>query len=176
MGLSKNGSPTHRAYVSGFDSILEHLFSSSALCTVDDGGCVSLPPFVRNTLERRADSPAVVIGLHETEPCLRAYDSGYVRILHADHERCRSAETAEAHHVRARRTFGFTEEASYGPDGKITLPPLMRRKGKIEDLALFVGTGGTFEIWNPQLALEAGDVSLRELTIWRLEEFSPPAN
>jgi MraZ protein len=176
MGLSKNGSPTHHVYAPGFNSILEHLFSSSALCTVDDGGSVSLPPFVRNTLERRADSPAVVIGLHETEPCLRAYNSGYVRILHADHERCRSAETAEAYHTRARRTFGFTEEASYGPDGKITLPPLMRRKGKIEDLALFVGTGGTFEIWNPQLALEAGDVSLRELAIWRLEEFPPPAN
>jgi MraZ protein len=120
---------------------------------------------------------AVVIGVHETDHCLRAYDRGYVRILHAHHERCRSAESSsEAHHARARRIFGFTEEVSYGRDGKITLPPLMRRKGKIEDLALFVGAGGAFEIWNPQLALEAGDVSLRELAIWRLEESPPPAN
>jgi MraZ protein len=156
---------------------LEHLFNSSALCTVDADGCVSLPPFVRTALERRSDSPDVVIGLHETDPCLRAYDRGYVRILHADHERCRPAEgSCEAHHARARRIFGFTEEASYGPDGKITLPPLMRRKGKIADLALFVGAGGTVEIWNPQLALEAGDAALQELAIWRLEEFLPPAN
>lgn len=156
---------------------MEHLFNSSALCTVDAGGGVSLPPFVRATLERRSDSPAVVIGLHETDPCLRAYDRGYVRILHADHERCRPAESSpEAYHARARRIFGFTEEASCGLDGRITLPPLMRRKGKIENLALFVGTGGTFEIWNPQVALEAGDVALRELAAWRLEEFLPPAN
>jgi MraZ protein len=163
--------------VPGSNSILDHLFNSSALCTVDVGGCVSLPPFVRTALERRSDSPAVVIGLHDTDPCLRAYDRGYARILHADHERCRLTESSsEAHHLRARRIFGFTEEASYGLDGKITLPPLMRRKGQIEDFALFVGTGGTFEIWNPQLALEAGDVALRELAIWRLDELPSPAN
>ena len=47
---------------------------------------------------------------------------------------------------------------------------MMRRRGKIEDLALFVGTGGTFEIWNPHLALESGDADLRELAAFRLEE------
>jgi MraZ protein len=128
-------------------------------------------------LERRSDSRTVVIGVHETDPCLRAYDRGYVRILHADHERCRLAESSsETDHARARRIFGFTEEASYGLEGQITLPPLMRRKGKIEHLALFVGTGGTFEIWNPQLALDGGDVGLRELATWRLDEFPPSPN
>jgi MraZ protein len=156
---------------------LEHLFSSSALCAVDAGGCVSLPPFVRTALERRSDSPAVVIGLHDIDPCLRAYDRGYVHILHAEHERCRLAENgSEIHYARARRIFGFSEEAACDYEGRITLPPLMRRKGKIEDLALFVGTGGAFEIWNPQLALEAGDTALRELAIWRLEEFLPPTH
>jgi MraZ protein len=156
---------------------LDHFFNSSALCAVDADGCVSLPPFVRTTLERRSDNPAVVIGVHETDSCLRAYDRGYVRLLHADHERCGPVESSsEAHYARARRVFGFTEETSCGADGRIKLPPLMRRKSKIEDLALFVGTGGTFEIWNPLLALEAGDAALRELAIWRLEEFLPPAN
>ncbi len=47
---------------------------------------------------------------------------------------------------------------------------MMRRKGKIEDLALFVGVGGTFEIWNPYVALESGDEDLRDLAAYRLEE------
>jgi MraZ protein len=47
---------------------------------------------------------------------------------------------------------------------------MMRRKGRIEDQALFVGVGGTFEIWNPKLALESGDTDLRELAAFRLEE------
>jgi MraZ protein len=47
---------------------------------------------------------------------------------------------------------------------------MMRRKGRIEELALFVGVGGTFEIWNPQLALESGDEDLQALAAYRLEE------
>ena len=30
--------------------------------------------------------------------------------------------------------------------------------------------GGTFEIWNPKLALESGDPDLRDLAAYRLEE------
>ena len=48
--------------------------------------------------------------------------------------------------------------------------PRIGRKGRIDDLALFVGVGGTFEIWNPRLALESGDSDLRELAAYRLEE------
>jgi MraZ protein len=156
---------------------LEYIFNGSALGTVNDSGGVALPPFVRTTLERRSDSSAVVIGLHERDQCLRGYNRGHVPIIHAEHERRRLVDDRPQHHdVRARRTFGFAEEALRDRDGRIALPPLMRRKGRIEDLALFIGTGATFEIWNPQLALESGDPTLRELAVWRLEEFLPPAN
>jgi MraZ protein len=64
----------------------------------------------------------------------------------------------------------MTEDVPYDTSGRIILPPMMRRKGQIEDLALFVGIGGTFEIWNPRLALESGDEELRELAAYRLEE------
>ena len=47
---------------------------------------------------------------------------------------------------------------------------MMRRKGKIEDLALFVGVGGIVEIWNPRVALESGDRDLKEIAAYRLEE------
>jgi MraZ protein len=47
---------------------------------------------------------------------------------------------------------------------------MMRRKGKIEDLALFVGIGGIVEIWNPRIALVEGDRDLKEIAAWRLEE------
>jgi MraZ protein len=156
--------------------VLEYIFNGSALRAVGSNGDVILPPFVRTVLERRSDSVAVVIGLHESDPCLRGYDRGYLRILHAEHERRRLGDGADDHDARARRTFGFAEEASFGADGGITLPPLMRGKGKIEELALFVGAGGAFEIWNPRSALESGDIALRELAVWRLEEFSSPAH
>ena len=49
--------------------------------------------------------------------------------------------------------FGATEEVPYDSSGRIILPPMMRRKGGIEDLALFIGVGETFQIWNPKLFL-----------------------
>jgi MraZ protein len=154
---------------------LEHLFNGSALSAVDAKGRLSVPAFIRGVIERRSDARAVVIGMHEVSPCLSAYDRGYARFLFAENERRRLSEEAAggdaaAHHARARRTFGLTEEVPYDTSGRIILPPMMRRKGRIEDLALFVGVGGTFEIWNPHLALESGDEDLRDLAAYRLEE------
>lgn len=154
---------------------LEHLFNGSALAAVDAKGRLSVPAFIRAVVERRSDAKAVVIGAHEAASCLIAYDRGYARNLHLEIERRRLIEEAAgadslAHYARSRRTFGITEDVPYDGSGRIILPLMMRRKGRIEDLALFVGVGGTFEIWNPQLALESGDEDLRELAAYRLEE------
>ena len=152
---------------------LEHLFNGSALNAVDAKGRLSVPAFIRSVIERRSDAKAIVLGPHEADPCLTAYDRNYARILYAENERRRLNEEAQdpqAHFQRARRVFGVTEEVPYDTSGRIILPPMMRRKGGIEDLALFVGTGGTFEIWNPRRALESGDGQLRDLAAWRLEE------
>ena len=154
---------------------LEHLFNGSALSAVDAKGRLSVPAFIRGVVERRSDAKAIVIGMHEVSPCLNAYDRGYAKILYAENERRRLVEEAAggdlaAHHARARRTFGLTEDVPYDTSGRIILPPMMRRKGQIEDLALFVGIGGTFEIWNPKLALESADEDLRDLAAYRLEE------
>lgn len=154
---------------------LEHLFNGSALNAVDAKGRVSVPAFIRGVIERRSDAKAVVLGAHEADPCLTAYDRGYARHLHSEIERRRLIEEAQdgeaqSHYARARRIFGITEDVPYDTSGRIILPPMMRRKGKIEELALFVGAGGTFEIWNPQLALESGDRDLADLAAYRLEE------
>jgi MraZ protein len=154
---------------------LEHLFNGSALNAVDAKGRLSVPAFIRNVVERRSDAKAILVGVHEVDPCLTAYDRGYARMLHAENERRRLVEeaqggTPESHFARARRTFGIVEDVPYDSSGRIILPPMLRRKGRIEDLALFVGVGGTFEIWNPHAALESGDENLRELAAYRLEE------
>jgi len=154
---------------------LEHLFNGSALNAVDAKGRLSIPAFIRSVVERRSDAKAVVIGTHEIDPCLSAYDRGYGRNLQIEIERRRLIEEeqkggAQSHFARARRTFGLTEDVPYDPSGRIILPPMMRRKGQIEDFALFVGVGGTFEIWNPHVALKSDDADLRELAAYRLEE------
>ena len=151
----------------------EHLFNGSALTAVDAKGRLSVPAFIRGVIERRSGTKAAFIGMQEGAPCLNAYDSTYSKALHLENERLRLAEAAEnpgAALSRNRRAFSFTEEVPYDTSGRIILPPLLRRRGRIEDLALFLGVGATFEIWNPRLAIESGDPDLAELATYRLEE------
>ena len=150
---------------------MEHPFSGSSLVTVDRAGRIRLPAFVRETLNRRAAGGTLLVGCHESDPCLIAYDRAFAAIIHADIERRRVAELADAphlHHGRARRAFGFVEGADIA-NGAIVLPPLMRRRARIGDLALLVGIGGTFEIWDAQAALAQGDPDLRELAAFHLD-------
>lgn len=153
----------------------DHLFNGSALTAVDAKGRLSVPAFIRGVIERRSGAKMAYIGTQEETPCLNGYDSSYARALYAENERRRlNEEVAGAaladHQARARRTFALTEEVPYDTSGRIILPQLLRRRGRIEDLALFLGVGGTFEIWNPRLALQSGDPDLRELAAYRLEE------
>jgi MraZ protein len=154
---------------------IDDFFQGSALNAVDAKGRLSVPAFVRGVIERRSDARAVVIGAHEVSPCLTAYGRNYARNLYQEMERRRLAEEekgagVEEHYARARRLFGMTEDVPYDSSGRIILPPMMRRKGQIEDLALFVGVGGIVEIWNPRIALAEGDRDLREIAAYRLEE------
>jgi MraZ protein len=151
---------------------IEHFFSGSALNAVDAKGRLSVPANVRSIIERRSEARAIMIGPHEADPCLVAYDRNYGRYLFLENERLRLKEEADARTAssRNRRTFATAEEVPYDPSGRIILPRLVRTKGRIEELALFVGAGATVEIWNPKLALESGDDRLRELAAYHLEE------
>ena len=154
---------------------VDDFFQGSALNAVDAKGRLSVPAFVRSVIERRSDGRFIVVGAHDVSPCLTAYGRQYARNIYAELERRRLAEearggTVDEHYERARRMFGMTEDVPYDPSGRIVLPPMMRRKGKIEDLALFVGIGGVVEVWNPRVALEVGGPDLKEIAAFRLEE------
>ena len=154
---------------------IEDFFQGSALNAVDAKGRLSVPAFVRSVIERRSDARAINVGAHEVSPCLTGYSRAHSQELYAELERRRLAgeekgAAVEEHYARARRLFGMTEDVPYDSSGRIILPPMMRRKGKIEDLALFVGVGGIVEIWNPRIALEEGDRDLKEIAAYRLEE------
>ena len=49
---------------------------------------------------------------------------------------------------------------------------MMRRKGGIEDLALFIGVGETFQMWNPTLFLADPNIpeDMKDIARFRLEE------
>jgi MraZ protein len=159
------------------DVALEHLFQGSALNAVDGKGRVSIPSFLRSVIERRGDARTIVLAKHEAFPCLSAYDPAYAALKHAKLERLLEKEETSAdaqleYQQRNLMAFAATEEVPYDSSGRILFPPMMRRKGEIGELALFLGTGETFQIWNPELLLKDSRIpdDLKDIARFRLEE------
>jgi MraZ protein len=156
---------------------LEHLFQGSALNAVDAKGRVSVPAFLRSVIERRGDARTIVLAKHESFPCLSAYDPGYAALKHAKLERLfekqeSDPDSALEYQQRNLMAFAATEEVPYDSSGRIVLPPMMRRKGGIDDLALFLGVGETFQIWNPGLLMAEARIpeDMKDIARFRLEE------
>ena len=156
---------------------LEHLFQGSALNAVDAKGRVSVPAFLRTVIERRGDARTIVLAKHSHFACLDAYDPAYAALKHAKLERLleKQEENADAQLLYQQRNlmaFAASEEVPYDSSGRVLLPPMMRRKGGIADFALFLGTGETFQIWNPQTLLEDANIpeDLKDICRYRLEE------
>jgi MraZ protein len=166
-----------RALRTGSDVALDHLFQGSALNAVDGKGRVSIPSFLRSVIERRGDARTITLAKHQNFPCLSAYDPAYAALKHAKLERLLEKEETGPdgqldYEQRNLMAFAATEEVPYDSSGRILFPPMMRRKGKIEELALFLGTGETFQIWNPQLLLGDARIpeDLKDIARYRLEE------
>jgi MraZ protein len=161
----------------GSDVALDHLFQGSALNAVDGKGRVSIPSFLRSVIERRGDAKTIVLAKHANFPALSAYDPAYAALMHAKLERLLEKEETSPdaqleYQQRNLMAFAATEEVPYDSSGRIVFPPMMRRKGQIGELALFLGTGETFQIWNPQLLLDDARIpeDLKDIARYRLEE------
>lgn len=146
------------------------LFHGSAICDVDAEGNVTVPEFLAETLP--ADAAELVVAKHDADACLVGYGRERLGELRALAERRRQAEEdrgedERGHHRRMRRTFALSERMPRR-DNRFRIPEAMRHLGRIEQLALFVGAGDSFEIWNPELALESDDAMFRELAAFRL--------
>ncbi|HXH00550.1 MAG TPA: division/cell wall cluster transcriptional repressor MraZ [Sphingomicrobium sp.] len=136
-----------------------------------------MPAFLRAVIERRGDARTIVLAKHDSFAALNAYDPAYAAYKHAKLERlAEKQETDPAAEIDyARRTmmaFGATEEVPYDSSGRIVIPPMMRRKGEIGDLALFIGVGETFQIWNPERFLADKNIpdDMKDIARFRLEE------
>src|SRR3954463_6504002 len=161
----------------GGDVALKDLFHGSALTAVDAKGPASIPSFPRGVIERRGDARTIVLAKHEAFSCLSAYDPAYAALKHAKLERLLEKEETSAdaqleYQQRNLMAFAATEEVPYDSSGRILFPPMMRGKGQIAELALFLGTGETFQIWNPELLLKDARIpdDLKDIARFRLDE------
>ncbi len=152
------------------------LFKGHVLNAIDAKGRVAIPASLRSVIERNCEGRLLVLGIHDTDPCLIGYDRGWSNLLHDRLERQENRERDAGrpfdYHNSNRRAFGSAEELPYDSSGRFILPPFLRQKARLEDLALFVGTGNTFEVWNPRLLLETNGIDdvTKELAAFLIAE------
>ena len=150
---------------------MESFFSGNTIAELDSVGRLTLPPFILSTLARRRSETELLLGWHETDPCLVGQDSGLQVRLFMDLERRRRREERLgdpifAHHRRARITFGSLVSERIDAKGRVCLPENLRRRAGLDGPILIVGTGPRFEIWSLDEARCGRDRSLRELAAW----------
>jgi MraZ protein len=149
----------------------QHLFRGSALNAVDAKGRLSVPAFIRQKIERRSDEKVLVLGPHARFPCLVGYDTNHSAMMQDKADRKLGDNPDDADELEMQTSlFADTHDVAYDPSGRIMLPPRFKKRVGIDDLALFIGLGGEFQIWNPQAALKSESEALRKLAADLLEE------
>ena len=146
------------------------LFHGSALVEIDPEGHGAVPAFLADALA--GEGTELLVSRHQAETCLVGFGTGHLKLLAEREERRRlndeaRGEDARAHYHRMRRTFGLVDKMPRR-DATFRIPAAMRHLGRIGALALFVGAGDSFEIWNPELAMESGDDQFRDLAAFQL--------
>lgn len=152
------------------------MFRGYALQGIDGKGRVAIPAPMRLMIERNSPDSKVLIDPHAADPCLTAADLGWSDILMAQIERdeARALDAGQTvdRHNSVRNAFGRGDSVPFDASGRFILPPFLRMKARLEDLAFFIGAGNTFEIWNPNVLLETPgiDATLKEMVAWHLSE------
>ncbi|WNO53119.1 division/cell wall cluster transcriptional repressor MraZ [Stakelama saccharophila] len=131
---------------------------------VDEKGRVAIPANLRAALERNTDADAgsknartFLIGAHETERCLVAYDEAQGDALWEQleaRERDYTGERGEIDFNILREGAGAAETAQYDSSGRFILPAFPRSYARIGRHAFFYGVLKRVEIWDPKTLLE----------------------
>lgn len=118
------------------------MFAGSHSLTVDDKGRLAVPARFRQPLADECQSQLVITMGHEA--CLQIYPAP---------EFARIAESIEAmdDHEKAellKRAFvGRAVETEIDKQGRVALPPILRRLAKLESAVVLVGQINRFELW-----------------------------
>jgi MraZ protein len=148
------------------------VFRGYALQAIDGKGRVALPAPMRTVIERQAGERLLLLSDDAKRGCLRAADQGWSDRLYdrlsTDAERALDAGREVDREEVAAATFGQFDEVPFDASGRFILPPFLRGKGKLTDLAFFWAAGDTIEIWDPRTLLaDAGaDPAKRERCEW----------
>ena len=138
-------------------------YQGDGIGLVEEKGRASIPAALRQTLSANypkangKDGGTVIIGTHETQRCLIAYDPPYVDIIAAE------AAKRAADHVGDRgaidynikRRLAVGEAVPFDGSGRYIMPAFQRHYAGIKGYAFYLGVLDYIEIWDPKALIAA---------------------
>jgi MraZ protein len=118
------------------------VFAGSHQLTVDEKGRLAVPARYRQALDERCRSQLVVTMGYE--PCLEIYPAPEFHSICASIEAMENREHAE---LLKRAFVGRAVECELDKQGRIGVPPLLRRQAQLETAVVLVGQINRFELW-----------------------------
>lgn len=146
------------------------LFLSRSVHKVDKKGRVSVPAAFRSALGDvltaglALTKPVNRLGCIEAAPMARAYE----RL----DQLARLNQDSPQYSALAMVTLGNMRETHFDPEGRIVLPGDLMAHAGIDDSAVFVGMGRTFQIWQSD-RLDAYMLQAEELAAQNLALLNP---
>ena len=141
----------------GFGVSVRGRYQGDGIGLVDDKGRVAIPSALRTTLSANApkangkDGGTIIIGAHQKNRCLVAYDPGYVDILAERLDRRDSENTSEngEYDYNIKRAAASGEAVPFDGSGRFIMPAFPRFYAGIKGHAFFYGVLDYIEIWDP---------------------------
>ena len=138
------------------------VFKGYALQGIDGKGRVALPAPMRLIVESSKSDRQIFLTDDRLRGCLRAGDEVWLARLQK-----RNAEAADRalnaghdfdYYEVGSTTNGPIDDVPFDASGRFILPPFLRNKGALTDLAFFWGAGDSIEIWDPRRLLAKPDI------------------
>lgn len=140
-------------------------FSGYGLSPIDAKGRVALPADLRPTIEANSAERVLFLTQHESDPCLIGYDAGWLKLLANKIDRDEAFERNAGRGFdgsnRGRQAFSIVDRFPFDTSGRFVLNGFLRHDMKFGDYAFFAGVGSVFEMWPPEVLLDAPNVDDR---------------
>ena len=138
-------------------------YQGDGIGLVDDKGRCAIPASLRAAIAANSpradgkDGGNVIIGAHQTSPCLIGYDDGYRALLKERAGQLQTAYLAKhgTHNPNIMREMVQGEPVPFDGSGRFIMPAFARFRAKIGANAFFYGTFECFEIWDPRTLIES---------------------
>lgn len=118
------------------------MFAGAHQLTIDDKGRLAIPARFRQPLADECKSQLVITMGHE--PCLEIYPAPEFARIASAIEAMDNREHAE---LLKRAFVGRAVETEIDKQGRVALPPILRRLAKLDSTVVLVGQINRFELW-----------------------------